>query len=201
MQGSNDTCNVSIKSIQGFLSREYNNRPILNYKNKQCKISTLKSKQTILIYLQDLLKQKLIKIYNANDIKNKYGIINKININETLIISCKEISKDKYSLMPNDLYLNYIYKIGHIGWSLLCVLSNLHNNTYGGTGCQGFANPSEEYLSKTINKGTTTIKVYLKLLKELKLIKIEEQDNIYIETAHGEEVSYTSNHYIIKWKI
>ena len=201
VQGNNESANVSIKNIQSFLCRYYDKRPSLNYKNRQCKIGNLKSKQTILLYINALIKNKLITIHNLEDLITHYKKFESININETFIISCNAIPDEKYTLIPCNLFLNYIHKIGHIGWSLLSILSNLYNDSYGNKYSNGFANPSEEYLSKTINKGLTTVKAYLHLLEQLKLIKIEQQDNIYIETPHGTEVTYTPNHYITRWKL
>lgn len=203
-QGINQSCNINIRMIQSFLCRDYEDRPELEYKNKKdtkCKISCIKDRKTILHYIECLYKNKFIVIHNIDDILKGIKSFGGIGINEILIISCNGIPNDKYTIIPNDLYFDYIHKIGHIGWSLLTILSNLHNASFGGEYSYGFAYPKEEYLSEIINKGLTTTKQYLYLLGKQKLIKIEPQPTIIIETSHGDEYIYTRNHYIVKWKI
>ena len=201
-QSNNNSVNISIKMIQTFLTRNYDKRPMLDYKKRQCQIGVLKSKPTIILYIKALLKNDFITIKNLDDIYKKHNNnLDSININEILIISCNNITNNKFTLIPSNLFLDYIHRIGHIGWSLLVILSNLHNESFGGEQSCGFANPSQEYLSNTINKGTTAIKAYLCLLEKLRLIKIEPQEKITINTPHGQVDTYLANHYIVKWKL
>jgi hypothetical protein len=203
-QNNNQNVSINIRMIQSFLCRNYDKRLVLDYKNKEgkpCKVSLMKDRKTIINYLQYLYEQKYITIHNIDDILLQHNKFNSIGINDILIISCNYIAKDRYTLIPSDLYFDYIHKIGHIGWSLLVILSNLHNETFGNNMSNGFAYPKEEYLAETINKGITSTKQYLYLLDKLKLIKIEEQPNIEIITSKGKEITYTRNHYIVKWKL
>lgn len=214
MQGNKSFCQVSIKMIQNALSFDYDNRPQIEYhRNKIHKISTLKDKKTIIKYLNLLQLNKCIEV--REDIP--------AGINDFMIIKCNELKvikneidnkvddnvkeQEKYNgflAFPEELFVDYIYKIGHIGFALLSLLGKLHNINFGGIGCEGFANPSEEYISKVIKKDTDTIRAYLYLLHDLKLIKIEQQNPIEGENydKYGRlETIYLSNHYIVKYKL
>ena len=90
-----------------------------------------------------------------------------------------------------------------MGFSLLYILTNLFNKDYGGEYSEGFANPSEKYLSNVIKRDVNTVRVYLYLLQKQKLIKIEPQPKILLcYNKDGEEVfQYIPNHYIVKNKL
>jgi hypothetical protein len=203
-QSYNQSTNTSIRMIQAFLCRNYDKRPELTYKNKNgdpCRIGLMKDRKTILTYMEFLHNNKYIEIHNIEDLISEHGKFSSIGINDIFVISCNHIPKDKYTLIPGDIFLDCIHKIGHVGWSLLVILSNLHNDSFGNSESNGFAYPKEEYLAETINKGLTSTKQYLYLLSKKNLIKIEEQPNIEIITVKGSEITYTRNHYIVKWKL
>jgi len=193
--GNNDTFQVSIKMIHQFINRDYANRPDIIYsKKKVYKIGLLQDKKTIVKYIKALEKEKLIII--KNDTKYK--------LNDFMLIELVETEYIKgFTAVSNELFIKYIPKIGHIGWSLLLILTKLFNNTYGGTGCEGFANPSEAYLSRIIKRDIETVRAYLYLLQKQKLIKIELQPVIQKGTdKYGKNIfEYTPNHYIVKNKL
>lgn len=210
-QGMNLTLNTTLKIIQSSINKDYTKRQSVKYNNnKHCKISCLKEKDTIINYLDILQINNLIILHNIDDIKNyiheklnKEFKMNLINVNQTMIIECLHPSdvSGNFTSIPSNLCRDYIHRVGHIGWSILCLLSNLHNYTYGNQEDYGFANPSEDYISDVVHKGTSAIKAYLPLLERLKLIKIYPQPPITITNQYGDdEIEYTPNHYVVKWK-
>ena len=190
-QGSNSSCTVNIKMIQTFLNRDYDKRPEVNYGKKNHKIELLKDKDTILKVLKALHNCELIKINNIDSI---------VNINSFIVIECNIFKNSNYIAISNKLYLDKIYKIGHIGWSILCLLSKLFNNSYGSKSCEGFANPSQEYISSVIKVNRNTISAYAELLEKLKLIKISKQGFKVVGTdGFGNEIKeYLPNNYVVK---
>lgn len=195
MAGNKQSCQVNIKMIQQFINRDYYKRPSIKYSKKKIyKIGLLQDKKTIIKYIKVLKREGLISIKNNIDFK----------INDFILIEIKNIDYTKgFTCISERLFEDYIYKIGHIGWSLLLILTKLHNNTYGGTGCLGFANPSEEYLSAIIKRDIETIRAYLYLLQKQKLIKIEKQMVIPKGIDKDGKIiyEYTTNHYIVKNKL
>lgn len=207
-QASSPSVCIRLKDVQTFLTREYDKRLILTYSaKKKCKVNCLKDKETITKYFGTLVRIGLVEILNLQDLiakqKNKEFKYERINLSDTLIIKCKkEKNSNKWNAISTDLFEDYIYKIGHTGWSILCLLSKLHNKTYGNIMDGGFANPTEEYISIIISKSIDTVSVYLYMLQNQKLIKIQAQEPITIINKYGnEEDKYLPNHYIVKHKI
>lgn len=129
---------------------------------------------------------------------HKYGII-KINRVGNLIEY--EINEDikQFLMFPVDVFENEIGNIGCIGFTLLCLLSKLHNNSYGSITSEGFSNPSQEYLAMILGIHRMTVIKYMELLERQKFIKREVQelrceDNDY----GGKEFQRHTNHYFVQ---
>lgn len=192
-QQSNKTyCQVNIKMIIDFFNRKTRNSKQLIDGNKQYKVSTMKNKRTIFRYLQKLKNNKFIEIDNLE-----------CKINKIFTIKIKKIESKNFTRISEELFVDYIYKIGHIGWSILYILTKLHNNDYGSISCEGFANPTEQYLSEIIKRNIKTIRMYLYLLQDYKLIKIENNDAIYkgINSKGIEIYEFLPNNYIVKNRV
>lgn len=186
---------TSIKKIQSFMCRDYDKRPKIKYdKHTECKISCLHKKETIINTLRVLEQKELIFI----DTKIDY---NKLNINTNIVLKCKEFNTG-FEPISTNLFIDKIHKIGHIGWSLLCFLTKCHNISYGGIQCDGFGNPTEDYIERVIKRNIKTIRGYSELLEKQHLIRIEQQQPVLIgEDQHGKGVfDYIANHYIVKSK-
>ena len=192
LAGNKQSFQVSIKMIQQFINRNYKDRPEITYSKKKIyRIGLLYDKKTIVKYIRALKKEKLIIITNGS----------KFNINDFMLIELAEVEYIKgFTSISDGLFVDYIHKIGHVGWSLLFILTKLFNSTYGGEYSQGFANPSEEYLSIIIKRDIETIRAYLYLLERKKLIQIEKQPVILKGVdKNGKDIyEYTPNHYIVR---
>jgi hypothetical protein len=192
IQGNRSFGKASINDLISTFNVDYDNRPSVKYsESKINKISTIKDKRVLIKYIKLLETNKLISLV---------GEIPKSN-NANFTFKCIANKEDGFTPISDELFIDYISKIGYIGWSILCLLTNLHNNTFGGVGCCGFCNPSEEYISKILKKDIKTIQCYLKLLEKLKLIKIENQTPIFtgLYSSSGKEIyEFITNHYIVK---
>lgn len=154
----------------------------------------MKDKRTIERLLIRLHKNKLINIQNIKP---------KIGLNDSLIIQLNiSEMKNGFTPMSSNLFIDKISKIGHVGWSILCLLTKLHNKNFGGLGCVGYATPTEEYIGKVVNRHVSSVKNYLQILEQNRLIKIIPQDPIYLDNEEGYEiVKYLPNKYEIKNKM
>lgn len=193
-QGNKPMCNISINMIQEFLNRDYDNRPILKYTSKkQNKVSLMKNKTTIIKYLNILSNNKYIKIHNKLS----------TSIHKPIIIECIKTEETGFDAFPMNLLVNEIHRIGHIGFNILCLLGKNFNSSYGSISCEGFANPSEEYISKVIHRDIKTVRAYLYLLQSEKLIKIKKQTPIVVGVnEHNEPIyEYINNHYEVGYKM
>lgn len=180
-QGQSAFVDLSIKQIKSFLESEY----------------CFKNTRTVKKYLNNLITHKLIFVDSIKE-DYKIGDFHIFRDNQELFKQ-EEEKKIGFTPINTDLFADEIKQIGSNGWAILCLLTNLFNSNYGQSTCEGFANPSEDYIAKVLDIGVTTVKKYLKILEERKLIKIEEQDPIVIVNKHGEDVKqYLSNHYIVK---
>jgi len=190
-QGQRSYCQINIKMIDGFMNRKIEKPKNLFYtKDKTSKVSTMKDRKTIIKHLNSLYNSKLISM----EYKKTYGI------NDMLIIKVKRIETNNFTMISEDLFVDYIYKIGHVGWSLLYILTKLHNEDYGSCSCEGYANPTEEYLNSIIKKNIKTIRAYLYLLKDYKLINICVNERIYKGAdAYGVNFyEYIPNNYTVR---
>ena len=196
IKNNNDKFLVNIKQIQKILSRDYDKRPEITYSEKKINyINVTKGARTIKKYLTALAREKLIETEEN---------IDKIGINDFMIINIPEENYPKgFTPIVNDLIIDKIHKIGHVGLSLLYILTNLFNKSYGGEYSVGFANPTEKYLASIIKRDVNTVRAYLYLLKEKRLIKILPQSPIYLGTdKNGNDIyQYISNHYIVNNKL
>lgn len=193
-QGQKSYCQVSLKMIHSFMNRKFENPKSLTYtKTKECKVGTMKDKKTIIHNLNTLNKEKLITL----DYKETYGL------NEILTIRVTRIETTNFTMISEDLFVDYIHKIGHIGWTLLYILTKLHNGEYGSCSSEGFANPTEEYLKSIIKKDVKTIRAYLYLLKDYKLITIDKNEPIYKGKVYKDNkeidfYEFIPNNYVVK---
>lgn len=196
IRGTQDKFQVNLKQIQQLLSKNYKSRPLIKYSTtKKNKINVIKDIRTIKKYIKALTREKLIEtdcnVYN-------------ITVNDFMTVEILEENYPKgFTAIASDLILDKLHKVGHVGFSLLYILTNLFNKDYGGEYSQGFANPSEEYLSKIIKRDINTIRAYLYLLQDKKLLKIEPQSKILLcYNKDGDPVyQYLPNHYIVKNKL
>lgn len=174
-QGQNTTLETTIKTIY-----------------ETTKIAT---RDRIEKYLIKLHKKKMIKIHNYTDnIKIKYNQILLITVNTKI-----SNIDSKYFLMSSDLFLNTVQRIKSYGWSLLCLLSMLHNYTYSSVNWSfGYANPSIKGMADVLKIGETTVKTYLDELEKEKLIKMFPQDSIPLLDGDFDNFN---NHYIIQNRI
>lgn len=191
IKGNKNKFQVSIKEIQNVLCRNYDKRPIITYSKKKSNyINVIKDTRTIKKYLKLLIRENLIKI--EGDIEK----IDKIRINDYMVINIiqKEYKKG-FTPIIYDLILDKVHTIGHIGFSLLYILTSLFN--------KNFANPSEEYLKNVIKRDRNTVRTYLYLLQEKELIKIFPQSPILLgKDKNGKDLyKYVPNHYIVNNKI
>jgi DNA-binding transcriptional regulator YhcF (GntR family) len=101
--------------------------------------------------------------------------------------------------MSTNLFIDTIQVIKGYGWSLLCLLSMLHNYTYATVNWSfGYANPSIKGMADTLNIGETTVKKYINILKEQKLIQVINQESNYIGDNEFENFN---SHYIVQNRI
>jgi hypothetical protein len=191
MESGYDFAQVNIKMIKEFLNRKINGR----------KKSTegLRDKRTILKYLIALKRQKYVECEELNE-KTKLNDILMIKVNNT----CNKEQGKGWSGISTELFSDYIHKLGHIGWSIYCLLFKNHNVNAGNPAPSnlGFAFPTEEYMGKMLNRHENTIKQYIPLLKKYKLVEVEPQKpNIYTVPNGTERIKYMPNHYIVKAKV
>lgn len=197
IKGSKDKFQVNIKQIQQLLKgSDYKNRPKIKYsKNKINHINVIKDVRTMKKYLKLLHKYKLINIKED---------IDKIKANDFIIIDVMESKyKNGFTAIAENLILDKIHMIGHIGFSLLYILTSLFNENFGSISCEGFANPSEQYLGNVIKRDVNTVRAYLYLLQRMKLIKIKTQAPILLgKNKNGIDIfQYIPNNYIVKNKL
>jgi len=190
IKDNKDKFQTTIKEIQNILCRNYNKRPKIIYStNKSNYINVNKDTRTLKKYFKILCQENLIKI------EDNIEKIDEARITDYIIIKMTELEYKKgYTYISCNLILDKIHKIGHIGFSLLYLLTNLFNE---------FANPSEEYLASIIKRDVNTVRVYLYLLQENKLIKILPQSPVLLDKdKHGNNIyQYMPNHYIVNNKL
>ena len=154
--------------------------------------TSIKDKRTVVKRLKTLEGLGIIEL-------NKELL--QVNVNDILSIKVNEMISnplDNFTSISSNLFTDYIDKIGHIGWSILCVLTRLHNYNYT-PDRKGYANPTHEHIAAITNKGTTTVKKYIDILSQNKLIKVEQQTPIFLFTSTNGKDIYENypNKYIV----
>lgn len=154
----------------------------------------IKDKRTVVKRLETLQKLGTIKL-------NKE--LSKVGVNDILSIKVNEKvskSEDNFTSISSNLFNDYIHIIGHIGWSILCLLTKLHNYNYS---FEGYANPSHEHISRIIDRGITTVKKYINILSDNGLVKVEEQVPTFLFTSTKGKDIYENypNHYIVRHRL
>lgn len=126
----------------------------------------LSDARTIKKYLDILIKMKMIGCKQL-DCEEYSNSCLKVRVDEKLFITVNPLvdEKEGFSAISAQLFFDNIHKIGHIGWSIYCLLFKNHNITFGNTeeiyGNCGFASCSEEYISKIINRSRSTVSEYI----------------------------------------
>jgi hypothetical protein len=125
-----------------------------------------------------------------------------IQLHEKFKITCNEKSyklDNNFTMMSSDLFKNKIKTIGHIGWSILCLLSKLFNSSYSASpNDPGYCNPSYEHIGKILDINRSTIGDHIKKLDNNSLIKINEQKSKPYEDSDGKsKIRSYNNQYIV----
>ena len=191
-QGGNEFVDFSVNSILAYTNRTDSTK--LKYSDKERNIPRLNNLKTIRPYLKALEREGLLSLVTKCDLL-------KVRANDTIICTVKSKVEDKtgFIQVSHKLFVNAIDKIGHTGWLIYCLLYRHHNSTYGSETSDGFANPSLDFMERKLNISKKTISIYLKLLEECKLIKIEEVKPVYVgDTALGTPIfdNYPNNYIV-----
>ena len=204
-QGNQVSAQTSIKRIQSFLNRNMDSR------GKKAK-NGLTDARTIKKYLNVLLKMDMIKIEEFIDDdpdeevkeqpKNNY--FENIRADEELFIEVNPMDDGNgFSAISTQLFYDYVHKIGHIGWSIYCLLFKNHNTGFGNTdetyGNCGFASCSEEYIANILGINKSTVSDYITNQIPKKLVKVQSQPTTtYYDFQKNKEITkYMPNHYIV----
>ena len=216
-QGNQVSAQTSVKRIGSFLNRNKESRSKYIAKNG------LNDYRSIKKYLNVLLKMDMIKLEQfineeekdlkqllGEEINNNY--FTNIRADEELFIEVNPLDDGKgFSIISSQLFFDYVHKIGHIGWSIYCLLFKNHNINYGNQDDDpytmknyGFANCSEEYISKILDRSRKTISEYISENKiiQTSLVRIfEQKDREWINNKTGlTEFKYMPNHYVVHAK-
>lgn len=192
-QGNQVAAQTSIKAIKEFLNRFKGTR-------KKQAPNGLNDTRTIKKYLNILLKKEMI------DCGEQWIGFNKMRADDALFIITKDMCPEGegFSSISTQLFYDIIPKIGHIGWSIYCILYKNHNVTFGNQepGNYGFANCSEEYIGKIINRNKSTISKYIEKFPATVVKTLPQKcTTIYNPKKDKEEQKYMPNHYIVYPKI
>lgn len=204
MRQSNQTSTeISIKRIQSFLNRTTGSK---------FKSEGLKDARTIKKYMVGIVVMGLIKIHDeifenfeTKALTEKHKIakefLEDVRANEELVVSVNNpITDEGFEIISTQLFEDYVNKIGHIGWSIYCLLYKYHNVSYGNqsSGNYGFANPSRKFIGQILNISERTVAKFISEGKMPKgLISIEQQPCItHFNAVLGvEEQKQEANHY------
>lgn len=199
MQSSKTMTQVNIRMIKAFFGKDF---------------TGIKDIITIEKYLKALHNNKFIEIMNIEELQaEKQELIDNkkikkkirvegFGLDDILNIKVNTRSDKGFTAVPEDIFINEIRTIGHVSWSILCVLSWLFNDTFGGETCIGFANPSQNYIGIILKRHRLTIEDHMDILEKRKLIKVEKQPIIIIGYNKDDEPEYQfeANHYIVRFK-
>jgi len=211
-QGNQVSAQTSIKRIQSFLNRNKNTRKI---KSK----NGLSDARTIKKYLDILHKMNMIKVEEFIDeednesnqpLQQINNYFTDIRADDELFLQVNDMDNGKgFSMISSQLFFDYIHKIGHIGWSIYCLLFKNHNLNFGNTDEDnytmknyGFATCTEDYISKLLNRSKANISEYITKHIPSTLIKILPQKSTewYDHKTDTTVQTYMPNHYIVHAK-
>lgn len=196
-QGNQSIAQTNIKRMIALFNRNKGT-------SKKSATNGLCDPRTIKKYLNALQEMKMIKICEEGSNKNTINFT-KIRSDQELLLHVNECCFNGkgfgFQTISTELFINNIYKMGHIGWSIYCMLYKYHNLEYGGIGCQGFANCSEEYIAEVINRNKSTVSEYVNNMPK-GLMTVEPQPmRTYFNPVKGiDEKLHQTNHYTINAK-
>jgi hypothetical protein len=193
-----------------FLVEQGEKKSILTDINQILLETKFSTRTTLSDYIYTLQKNKLLtleRLYikpNLKPRKDKLGNDEppRIQLHEKIRISCNEKSyklDNNFTMISCDLFKNKIKIIGHVGWSILCLLSKLFNPSYSTSpNDPGCCNPSYEHMSTILDVNRKTLGDYIKILDNNSLIKIYEQKSKPYEDANGKsKIRSYNNQYIV----
>jgi hypothetical protein len=211
-QGNQTSTEINIKRIKTFLNRDTRSK----FKAKK----GLNDARTIKKYIVALIRMQLIKINDdvfeefdnvSDEEKNKIisNFMEGLRADDELLITVDNRigEKDGFSCISVQLFEDWVHKIGHIGWSVYCMLFKSHNTTFGNqsAGNFGFANPSRLYIALILNRSERTIADYInnEIHMPCQLVKVIQQPCVtfYNAVSGNMEQKQEANHYIVNAKI
>jgi hypothetical protein len=197
-----------------FLVEQGERKSILTDINQILLETKLCTKSTLSDYIYLLQDNKLLKLerpYMKPNLKLRKDRLGnekppRIQLHEKFKISCNEKSyklENNFTIISCDLYKNKIKIIGHIGWSILCLLTKLFNYNYSDTpGSIGYCNPSYEHISNILGISANPISDNIKILENVSLIKIYNQKKKeYIDHNNRMQFHSYNNQYLVYNKI
>lgn len=146
-------------------------------------------------YLKLLIANKLIEVDNNPSGANDLFLVDLSNYYNL---------QGGYELLPKDIFQKFYYKeLDPVSWSILCLLSKMHNVNFGNElSSQGFTSISEQSIGEYINTSKNTINKYVEVLKKLELIKVKDGKDIIVgySVDGSPAYQYSCNQYFINHK-
>lgn len=202
IQGNQVVARTDIKEIIAIFNENKGTRKA-KAKNGLSDARTVKKYLNILIKMEmiqcEQFDGKLIRLVieeGSNDFVN-------VRADDKLFISVNPMDDGKgFSAISAQLFFDNVKKMGHIGWSIYCLLYKNHNTGFGNTeesyGNCGFASCSEEYIANIISRNKSTVSEYIhKFPKGLMKIMPQESTTWYDFHREIDVVTYMPNHYVV----
>lgn len=176
LQGGNITVPITIESLI-----------------KQMNVQGLKDKRVVKLVLLNLKRLKYIECENLNK---------KTKPKELIYIKVWKYEEVNFTQISSQFILDYISKLGHIGFALYCLMFKEHNIELGNQSFTdyGYCHRTTDWFAERLNLTRKTVEKHINKIPE-KLVKIEEQPPMVTYNDKGEK-KYTQqpNRYYVKAK-
>ena len=171
---------------------------VLKYSDKDSKVLKLTDKRIIAKTLNGLMEKGYI--INTDGVSfEEYSALDLLDIR--ILIRAGE---DKFNIISEQLFKDYMGIIGYQGWVIYCYLNKNYNKD------KGYSFPSLSDIDNNCNCATKTTVAYLNLLEEVGLIKIKSNKEYNMsqiakgginDSLGNSKVKLKNNEYIVFAKV
>ena len=147
----------------------------IDYISNKINVSGLKDKTVVKNILINLRRLENIKCDPLENIRPK----------ELIFISIPKYDEDGYSTINTQLIVDYLHKIGHVAFTLYCLMYKEHNRSNGNPESNGYCQRLTSWFADRLGIARKTVEIHIKKLPN-KLVTVKEMPPMQDYNVKGE---------------
>lgn len=141
------------------------------------------------INIKGLKEKAVVKNILLNLKRLEYIICEELDENtkpkDLMFMEIPKFEEDGFSSISTQLILDHLHKIGHIAFTLYCLMYKEHNQNNGNPESNGYCHKSTNWFADRLGLSRKTVETHIKKLPN-KLVKVQEMPPMQTYNVRGE---------------